>query len=66
MKRISFVIALLLGLTVTHSKVTQPCRRKPAEPITPVTKTLLQSVEAPEQWIWNNIEGSNYLTNMRN
>jgi len=26
----------------------------------------LQSVEAPEQWIWNNIEGSNYLTNMRN
>ena len=29
------------------------------EPLTPVN-------DLPEQWIWNNVNGTNYLTNVRN
>lgn len=44
-----------------------PCRIKSTKPIKPVLKSSLTPVESlPEQWIWNNIEGKNYLTNMRN
>lgn len=64
MRKITLAVALLLGLAVADK--TQPCRRVPKEPIQTVEKTRLQAAELPEQWIWNQVDGVNYLTNMRN
>jgi hypothetical protein len=38
----------------------------PEFPIKEVVKTKLKEVELPETFIWNNVNGTNYLTNIRN
>ena len=44
-----------------------PCRKVSAEPKVENVREPLQHVEdLPEQWIWNDVEGVNYLTNLRN
>jgi hypothetical protein len=43
-----------------------PCRRKSSKPILGAPGEPLPDVNAPDQWIWNNIAGTNYLTNIRN
>lgn len=45
-----------------------PCHKK-GNPLTApadVIHTPLEDVELPEQWVWNDVKGRNYLTNMRN
>jgi len=46
----------------------QPCKKKwdPENAPENVIKTELSAVELPKEWFWNNVEGVNYLTNMRN
>ena len=39
---------------------------KSGPPIKPVLKSQLTDLELPEQWIWNDVHGVNYLTNLRN
>ena len=44
-----------------------PCRKASTEPKQDLVKTPLEPVkDLPEQWIWNDVEGTNYLTNIRN
>jgi len=44
-----------------------PCRKVSAEPKVENVREPLQHVEdLPEQWIWNDVDGVNYLTNLRN
>jgi cathepsin X len=68
MRRTSiFVVALLLGAAFAlKNGTTAPCRRKSQRPIKHVVKQELTPVELPEQWIWNNVNNTNYLTNLRN
>jgi len=67
MKTSVFVVALLLGTTMAMKKYgDQPCRVKHDAPIKTVEKKKLQAVEVPDQWLWNDINGVNYLTNLRN
>eukprot|EP00640_Fibrocapsa_japonica_P000591 CAMPEP_0113935782 /NCGR_PEP_ID=MMETSP1339-20121228/2857_1 /TAXON_ID=94617 /ORGANISM="Fibrocapsa japonica" /LENGTH=625 /DNA_ID=CAMNT_0000938045 /DNA_START=148 /DNA_END=2025 /DNA_ORIENTATION=- /assembly_acc=CAM_ASM_000762 len=43
-----------------------PCLRVSRNPVTNVRSPLTKVDGLPEQWIWNDIDGVNYLTNMRN
>ena len=44
-----------------------PCRLPLTEPVEPkIIKPLEPVAELPEQWIWNNVNNTNYLTNVRN
>lgn len=44
-----------------------PCRKKATKPILGNARQVLAPVsDIPENWIWNDINGSNYLTNIRN
>ena len=63
-----FVIAaLFFGASVaTLRDGGQPCRRKSPRPIDAVVKKPLESVSLPEQWVWNDVNNTNYLTNLRN
>ena len=60
-----FVVALLLGV-ITSKNADAACRKKHGRPIKPVLKSELQNIDLPESWVWNNVNGVNYLTNMRN
>lgn len=68
MRRTSiFVVALLLGATFAlKNGTTGPCRIKSKTLIKHNVREPLQPVELPEQWIWNNVSNTNYLTNLRN
>jgi len=45
-----------------------PCKKKwdPLTAAADVVKTPLEDVELPETFVWNDVKGRNYLTNMRN
>ena len=43
-----------------------PCRKVSDKPQLGYVREPLTPVELPEQWIWNDVEGVNYLTNLRN
>ena len=43
-----------------------PCRKSSDKPQLGYVREPLTPVEVPEQWIWNDVEGVNYLTNLRN
>ena len=66
MKTSVFVVALLLGAAIAGRTVEQPCRKKSTKPIHPVIKSELKNVTLPDTWIWNDINGVNYLTNLKN
>ena len=67
-----WVLALLLGATyATESfrKVApgQACRVKSKVPIEGKVKAALTPVkDLPANWLWSDVNGTNYLTNMRN
>jgi len=65
MKRISLIVALLLGVAMAH-RADSACRVKSTKKIHPVLKAELKEVALPDNWIWNNIDGVNYLTNLKN
>lgn len=44
----------------------QACRKKHSKPILASPGEALPKVDAPTQHIWNNVGGTNYLTNIRN
>ena len=45
-----------------------PCKKKwdPTTAAPNVVKEVLSAVELPTNFVWNNVDGKNYLTNMRN
>lgn len=45
-----------------------PCKKKwdPENAPADVIKAPLEAVELPKEWFWNNVDGVNYLTNIRN
>jgi len=62
-----FVIALFFGVSLAGLRdAGKPCRRKSLKHIQPVVKNPLKPVNLPDQWIWNNVNNTNYLTNLRN
>ena len=65
MRKLTLAVALLLGLVVADEHST--CYvKKPNKILKTVVKSKLADVTPPEQWIWNDISGVNYLTNMKN
>jgi len=66
------ILALLFGSSLAtekrlrHVDPAHPCRKQRTGPIKTVVKSELQEVSLPDTWIWNNVNGVNYLTNMRN
>lgn len=66
MKTAISVIALLLGTAVALRHGDQPCRVKSTRNIKPVLKAPLVEQALPENFVWNNVNGVNYLTNLRN
>lgn len=68
MRRTSiFIIALLFGAVFAMKNgTTAPCRVKSQKPINSNVREQLKPVSLPDQWLWNNINNTNYLTNLRN
>jgi len=66
MRKLSLAIALLLGVVLAEDYVDHGCRVKSKVPIKTVEKKRLQSVNVPDQWLWNNVNNTNFLTNMKN
>ena len=61
-------LALLLGSTYALP-AEQKCRKKSAKPIEPLIRghrELADPVTIPSEWLWSNINGVNYLTNIKN
>ena len=65
-----FIIAALLGCTAFASRRVgkdQPCSVKPdIIPPVKVRAPLIPVNALPEAWDWSNVDGVNYLTNLRN
>ena len=64
-------IALLGAVALADKKLRKidpeaPCHRNSGVKGPPRIRKPLEDVELPKQWLWNNIEGVNYLTNIRN
>ena len=66
MKSIISVAALLLAGVVAQRDNGAPCRVKSKVPIEPVVRSQLTPVELPENFVWNNVNGVNYMTNLKN
>lgn len=66
MKTPAIVVALLLGSAIALKNGDLACRKKHNIPIKTVVKTNLAQVELPETFVWNNVSGVSYLTNLRN
>ena len=67
----NFAIAALLGAVslaaLRRIDPEAPCRRSSGNRAEPRIKTPLEPVnDLPAQWNWNNIDGVNYVTNIRN
>lgn len=65
-----FVVAALLGCAFAKPRKVHPdgpCRLPLTEPLVPkIIKPLIPVNDVPETWIWDNVNGTNYLTNVRN
>lgn len=71
MKYPSVAVMLLLAGSTSAEYTRRVDRRypghvKPDREIPTVEHKRLQSAELPKQWEWNNVNGTNYLTNIRN
>lgn len=66
MKSLLSVAALLLAGAVAQKENGAPCRIKSKVPIEGVVRSQLTPVELPETFVWNNVNGVNYLTNIKN
>jgi len=65
--------AVLLGAVAASDKIVRhvdhstPCERGPVAPIEEfIREPLVHAAELPEQFVWDDVDGINYLTNMRN
>jgi len=66
-----FATIALMGVALAEKKLRKidpeaPCYRRSEYRSAPRIHTPLEDVELPTQWLWNNIEGVSYLTNIRN
>ncbi len=65
-----FAAAAVLGYVSAKPRLANPdgpCRLPLSEDFKPnVRKALVPTNDVPETWIWNNINGTNFLTNVRN
>jgi hypothetical protein len=61
-----FAAAAVLGYV--NARLANPNSRQalPEDFKTFVRKPLVHVTDIPETWIWNNVNGTNYLTNVRN
>jgi hypothetical protein len=61
-----FAAAAVLGYA--NARLANPESRQPlSADFKPVIKNPLVPVnQVPETWIWNNVNGTNFLTNVRN
>jgi len=80
MKKTSLSVLALLGVTSATNSTTAPktplkkidrsapCKKKwdPKNDNVQHVRTALSAVELPTEWFWNDVKGTNYLTNMRN
>ncbi len=76
MKKTICIFALLAGATYASTEVkprlkyvdpSGPCRRKASTPVKHNVKSALEPVQdLPDNWVWNDVNGMNYLTNIRN
>ena len=58
-----WVLALLIGSSAASNGT---CKRKSSKVIHPVVKAPLEDVTLPDNFAWNNVDGRNYLTNIKN
>jgi hypothetical protein len=63
-----FAAAALLGYVSAKSRLTNPGERVPLPEDfqANIRKALVPTNDVPATWIWNNVNGTNYLTNVRN
>jgi cathepsin X len=68
MLRISLAVALFMGMISADQScnVQNPCYRKSQTPIKPVLKSTLSRVELPTNHVWNDVNGTSFLTNIKN
>lgn len=67
------ILALLLGTSLATEtprlrrvSPDEPCRKKPAKPILASGAPVTPVADVPDTWIWNNVDNTNYLTNIKN
>ena len=62
-----YTTAILGGVAAKYGKE-EPCRKTSFDTPKPgnIKKPLVPVDDLPDQWIWNDIDGVNYLTNIRN
>ena len=65
----SFTIAAIASCAFARERFVNkdhPCRIPLSEPVEWKVNSVLPTVDLPAQWIWNDVNGTNYLTNIRN
>jgi len=70
----SLALLVLLGVAVhasdkpklRYNDPSQPCHKASPRPLTSNIRKPLEKVSLPDQHIWNNVDGVNYLTQLRN
>lgn len=60
----TFAVSALLGLAVAMKG--EPCRIRNPNRAEPRIKAPLVPANLPDQWIWNDVNDTNFLTNVRN
>ena len=75
MKKTVCILALLAGSAIASTEKprlkyvdpSMPCRRKAAVPILGNSVSTLTPVnDVPDTWIWNDVNGTSFLTNIKN
>merc|ERR1711935_1318608 len=67
--QMKFAVFCLIASTTEALKYIQkdaPCRTKSDKPQLGNGREPLAPVELPDQFLWNDVNGTNYLTNLRN
>ena len=63
----SFAVAALIGFVSARNRKVTPERPTYIKADIPErVHTRLEAVELPENWLWNDVNGTNYLTNIWN
>jgi len=67
----SFAVSALVGYASAKSRLglvnhDAPCRIPLTKPVEYRINSVLEPVALPEQWEWSNVNGTNFLTNVRN
>ena len=67
----SFFVALIASYASAdeifrHVSKAAPCRVKPDVLAEPHVREQLTAVDLPDQWLWSDVRGTNFLTNIKN